>query len=127
MISKGTPPMWITLAHWDIDKNVRKSVHFLNMTQVISVTEARKNLLKLVDQVDEEYTRVDLTKNGKVKATLVSPDYLDSIEETLYSLEHSLKDIREAEKRIAKGEYVTLEQVEEDLKKRLKRSKGHVR
>ena len=89
------------------------------MTQVIPVTQARKDLLKLVDKVDEEYTRVDLTKNGKVKATLVSPDYLDSLEETVYSLEHSLKDIRKAEIEIDQGEYATLGELQEDLKKRL--------
>lgn len=93
------------------------------MAQVIPVTEARKNLLKLVDLVDEEYTRIDLTKKGKVKATLVSPDYLDSLEETIYSLEHSLKDIREAEAEIARGEYVTLEELEEKLKRRLEKAK----
>lgn len=92
------------------------------MAQVIPVTEARKNLLKLVDQVDEEYTRIDLTKKGKVKATLVSPDYLDSLEETIYSLEHSLKDIREAEEEIKRGEYVTLEELEADYKKRVKKA-----
>ena len=91
------------------------------MTQVIPVTEARRDLLKLVDMIDEEYTRVDLTKNGKVKATLVSPEYLDSLEETIYTLENSMDDIREAEAEIARGEYVTLEQVEKDLKKRLQK------
>ena len=94
------------------------------MSTTISVTDARKNLLKLVDKVDEEYTRVDLTKNGKVKATLVSPDYLDSLEETIYSLEHSMKDIRRAEKEIAKRNYITLEELEEDFKKRLKEDVG---
>lgn len=88
------------------------------MTQVIPVTQARKDLLKLVDMIDEEYTRVDLTKNGRVKATLVSPDYLDSLEETIYTLEHSMEDIKEAEAEIAKGEYVTLEEFKEKLKKR---------
>lgn len=92
------------------------------MAQVIPVTEARRNLLKLVDLVDEQYTRIDLTKKGKVKATLVSPDYLDSLEETIYSLEHSLKDIREAEKEIARGEYITLEELEVNFKKRLKKA-----
>lgn len=92
------------------------------MTQVIPVTEARKNLLKLVDLIDDEYTRVDLTKKGKVKASLVSPDYLDSLEETIYSLEHSLKDIREAEEEIKRGKYVTLEELEADYKKRVKKA-----
>ncbi len=92
------------------------------MTNVISVTEARKNLLKLVDTVDEDYTRVDLTKNGRVKATLVSTEYLDSLEETIYSLEHSYKDIKKAEKEIAQGNYVTLEELQADLANRIKKN-----
>ncbi|MBI3379440.1 type II toxin-antitoxin system Phd/YefM family antitoxin [Candidatus Gottesmanbacteria bacterium] len=80
------------------------------MDQVIPVTQARKDLLRLVDKIDEEYSRVDLTKNGRVKATLVSPEYLDSLEETIYTLENSMKDIKVAEKDIADGKYVTLEE-----------------
>lgn len=92
------------------------------MTQVIPVTEARRNLLKLVDEVNEDYSRVDLTKKGKIKATLVSPDYLDSLEETIYTLENSMDDIREAEKEIKEGKYVTLEELKKDLKKRTLRN-----
>jgi prevent-host-death family protein len=80
------------------------------MTYVLPVTQARKDFLHLVDRIDEDYTRVDLTKNGKVKATLVSPKYLDELEETIYSLTHSMRDIRQAEQEIAKGKYVTLEE-----------------
>lgn len=94
------------------------------MTQVIPVTEARKNLLKIVDEVDEKYTRVDLTKNGRIKATIVSPEYLDSLEETIYTLEHSMDDIRQAEEEIARGEFVTLEEFHKDLEKRLKKEKN---
>lgn len=90
-----------------------------NVTQVIPVTQARRDLLKLVDKVDEEYTRVDLTKNGKVKASIVSPDYLDSLEETLYTLQHSMKDIKQAQEEIARGEYATLKELKGDLRKRL--------
>ena len=93
------------------------------MAQVIPVTEARKNLLKLIDQVDDEYTRIDLTKKGKVKATLVSPDYLDSLEETIYTLEHSMGDIKKAEEELARGEYVTLEEFKKQLEKRNAREK----
>ena len=96
------------------------------MSQVIPVTEARKNLLSLVDQVDDKYTRVDITKNGKVKATLISPEYLDSLEETIYTLEHSMDDIREAEAEFARGEFVTLEELQADLRKRQLKSKKNV-
>lgn len=93
------------------------------MTNVIPVTQARRDLLKLVDKIDEEYTRVDLTKNGRVKATLVAPDYLDSLEETIYTLTHSMDDIRKAEKAFKKGEYVTLEELEKDFKKRIRNAR----
>ncbi len=81
------------------------------MIQVIPVTEARKILLSLVDEINDEYKRVDLTKNGKVKATLISPDYLDSLEETIFSLNNSLSDIKLAEKELKEGKYLSLEEV----------------
>jgi len=81
------------------------------MTQVIPVTEARRILLSLVDEVNDAYTRVDLTKNGKVKATLVSPDYLDSLEETIYSLKNSYSAIKLSEKELKLGKLLTLEEV----------------
>lgn len=94
------------------------------MTQVIPVTQARKDLLSLVEKIDRDYTRVDLTKRGRIKASLVSPDYLDELEETIYSLTHSLKDIRKAEKEITKGQYATLKDLKKDL---AKRQKSHAR
>ena len=100
-----------------IDK-VHIIVYIIYMTQVIPVTQARRELLKLIDQVDSDYTRIDFTKNGKIKATLISPDYLDSLEETIFTLENSMDDIKKAEKEIAKGDYITLEELKEDLKKR---------
>jgi prevent-host-death family protein len=81
------------------------------MTQVIPVTEARRILLSLVDEINDAYTRVDLTKNGRVKATLVSPDYLDSLEETIYSLKNSSSDIKLSEKELKLGKFLTLEEV----------------
>jgi len=88
------------------------------MTYVLPVTQARKDFLNLIDKIDEEYTRVDVTKRGLVKASIVSPDYLDELEETIYSLAHSLKDIRKAEREIAQGKYVTLKALKRDLIKR---------
>ena len=80
------------------------------MTYVIPVTEGRKNFLNLVDRVDEDYTRIDFTKKGIVKASLISPDYLDELEESIYSLTHSMDDIRQGKKDILEGRYVTLEE-----------------
>ena len=90
-------------------------MYIICVSTTLPVTQARNNLLKLVDIVDEKYTRVDLTKNGKIKASLVSSEYLDSLEETIYTLKHSVKDIKDAEKQIEKGEYITLEELLKDL------------
>lgn len=87
------------------------------MNYVLPVTQARRDLLRLVYLIDARYTRVDLTKRGKVKAALISPDYLDSMEETVYTLSHSMKDIREAEKEIAEGKYITLEKIKKRFPK----------
>jgi hypothetical protein len=57
-----------------------------------------------------------------VKAVIVSSEYLDSLEETIYSLKHSYKDIKRAEKEVAKGNYVTFDQLQEDLANRIKKN-----
>ena len=77
---------------------------------VIPVTQARKYFLILVDRVDAEYTRVDITKSGRVKATLISSDYLEALEESLFTREHSMEAIRQSEQELAKGKYVSLEE-----------------
>ena len=95
------------------------------MTNVISVTEARRTLLSLVDDVNAAYTRVDLTKKGRVKATLVSADYLDSLEETIFTLQNSMKDIRNAEKEIKNGNYITLDEIEARFNKTPVKKNAH--
>lgn len=93
-------------------------MYIYSMTQIIPVTEARKKLLTLVDEINEAYTRVDLTKNGRIKATLVSPDYLDSLEETIYSLKNSFTDIKLAEKELRQGKFITLNEIKKKYAKK---------
>jgi prevent-host-death family protein len=87
------------------------------MTQTLPVTEARKILLTLVDEVNVEYSRVDLTKNGRIKAALVSPEYLDSLEETIYSLKFSIGDVKRSEKELKEGKFLTLAEVKKKYSK----------
>lgn len=85
------------------------------MTYVLPVTQARKDFLSLIDKIDREYTRVDITKKGTIRASMVSPEYIDSLEETIYTLSHSMNDIRAAEKDVAEGKYVTLNTLLKEL------------
>jgi len=52
------------------------------MSNLISVSDARTNLPSLVTKVSKTMNRVTITVNGKPKATLISQDELESIEET---------------------------------------------
>ena len=88
------------------------------MTHLISISDVRANLPDLVDKVNKKLDRVTITINGKPKAVLVSTQELDFIEETLEILSNPklMKDIRKAEKEIEEGKYVTLEELQKELK-----------
>lgn len=52
------------------------------MSDLISISQARANLSDLVEKVDKHMDRVTITVNGKPKATLISAEELESLEET---------------------------------------------
>ncbi len=52
------------------------------MSNLVSISQARANLPDLVDKVDKYMNRVVITVNGKPKATLISAEELESLEET---------------------------------------------
>lgn len=88
------------------------------MTNLISISDVRTNLPDLVDKVNKKLDRVTITVNGQPKATLISAEELDSIEETLEIISNPklMKDIRKAEKEIDEGKYITLEELQKELK-----------
>lgn|GEM_PF-935708 len=52
------------------------------MSNLISISDARANLPELVTKVEKTMDRVVITVNGQPKATLVSAEELESLEET---------------------------------------------
>lgn len=88
------------------------------MTNLISISDVRSNLPDLVDKVNKKLDRVTITVNGQPKATLISSAELDSLEETLEILSNPklMKELKKAEKEIDEGKYVTLEQLQNELK-----------
>ena len=84
----------------------------------IPLAEARAQLSQLIDEVVRTHERVEITRNGRRAVVLLSVDDYDSLLETLDVLsdEGALKEIREAEAELARGEFYTLEQVEAELK-----------
>ncbi|OGH39165.1 MAG: hypothetical protein A3B44_01715 [Candidatus Levybacteria bacterium RIFCSPLOWO2_01_FULL_38_21] len=74
------------------------------MTDLISISDARANLPDIVAKVNKNMNRVTITVNGKPKATLISAEELESLEETAEILatpgakESILEGLKEAKK-----------------------------
>lgn len=93
----------------------------------ISATKARANLYDLLEQVSKKNgKRIGITNKGETKAVLINSADLETLE-ILASNPNILAELKESEEQIARGEYVTLEELEEELKiKRHKKTSTHV-
>jgi prevent-host-death family protein len=82
----------------------------MNNKNIISATEARKNLFSIIEKVSSPDTFFTLTEHGKAKAVIMSSDEFESWTETLellYMFPNIKKEIAEAKKEIAQGKYIT--------------------
>ena len=75
----------------------------------LPLAEIKKRLSEIVDGVEQKHDRVVLTRNGRPAAVILSPDDLESLEETLAILSNpsAMHDIRQAESEIDQGHVVT--------------------
>ena len=80
------------------------------MTNIIAISDARANLPDLVNKVNTTLERVVITINGQPKATLISSEELESLEETaeILAIPGAKESIQEGHKQIKKGEFVRL-------------------
>jgi antitoxin YefM len=83
------------------------------MTDVQPLAEVKARLSTYVDRVEHEHDRVTITRNGRPVAVLVSPDDLESLEETLAALSdpETMAAIASLDEDIAAGRYVTDEEL----------------
>jgi antitoxin YefM len=75
----------------------------------LPLAEIKKRLSEIVDGVEQRHDRVLLTRNGRPAAVIISPDELEALEETVEILSDpkAMREIRQAERAIDKGEVVT--------------------
>ncbi|MGQ0668408.1 MAG: type II toxin-antitoxin system Phd/YefM family antitoxin [Actinomycetota bacterium] len=80
------------------------------MPETVAFTEAKAHLSELVDKVVREHERFILTRNGLPAAVLVSPDELESLEETVEILQDKnlLESIRRSRREAAEGRRLRL-------------------
>lgn len=88
------------------------------MTKTIPLAEAKKSLSAIIKDVDENFDRFAITKNGVEKAIVISSEEFDGLMETLdiLSCKEEKEAIVRAKRQVRKGQTVSLK----DFKDRLK-------
>lgn len=89
------------------------------MTQTLPITKARAELTTLVENARKKLDEYVITVNGLPAAVIISAAEYESWKETLEIMSDPglMQAIREGEEDIKKGRYVTLEELEKELKK----------
>lgn len=86
--------------------------------ETLPLSHVKAHLSEIADRVEGQHDRVVVTRKGRPAAVLVSPDDLESLEETLAVLSDPslMEQIREGEAELARGEKgVTLEELKAEL------------
>lgn len=80
------------------------------MSETIPFTEAKAHLSDLVDRTSREHERFIVTRNGRPAAVLVSPEDLESLEETVDILQDRalLDSIRKSRREASEGKSLRL-------------------
>ena len=86
-------------------------IHY--MTNQVSISNVRARLPNLVSKVNKNLDRVVITVNGQPKAVLVSPEDLESLEETaeILSIPQAKQCISQGIKQIKKGHVIPFKNV----------------
>lgn len=81
------------------------------MNSLISISAARARLPDLVSRVNKYMDRITITVKGQPKATLISEEELESLEETaeVLAIPNIKEDIQKSKEQIRKGKYTLLE------------------
>lgn len=83
------------------------------MSNLMPISDVRANLPDLVNRVSSQIDRVTITVNGQPKATLISAEELESLEETadVLVIPHLKKDLEKSRKQIKKGQFTKLSDI----------------
>ncbi|OGM05073.1 hypothetical protein A2715_03680 [Candidatus Woesebacteria bacterium RIFCSPHIGHO2_01_FULL_39_32] len=88
------------------------------MAKTLPITKARENLTTLVDRASRLLEEFVITVKGKPEAVLMSHDEFESWKETvdILSDQELVTSIKQGEKDLKDGKYVTFEELKKELK-----------
>ena len=93
--------------------------------ETLPLATVKAQLSTLVDQVEDTHDRVLITRNGKPAAILISPEELESLEETLEILSDpaAMKRIRKAQREVERGDVLDEDELRQLIASRSARAK----
>lgn len=96
---------------------VGNHARILYMT-TLPLAEVRANLSKLVDEAVRTHMRIEVTRQGRRAAVILSADDYDSIIETLDILSDPdlMKELRQGQADVAGGAFHTLDDVAKEMR-----------
>ena len=79
----------------------------------LAISDARNNLPELVNKVHKNMERVVITVNGKVKAVVLSPEELESLEETaeVLAIPGAKQAIKKGAAQIKKRQFTSIDEL----------------
>jgi antitoxin YefM len=80
------------------------------MSEVLPFSEFKAHLSELADRVEVEHDRIMVTRNGRPSFVLISPEDLESLEETLDIVRDDdlMESLRRSRKEAASGKRLPL-------------------
>ncbi len=80
------------------------------MSDTLPFSEVKTHLSELADRVEVEHDRILVTRNGRPSFVLMSPDDLESLEESLDILKDDelMQSLRQSRQEAAKGKRLRL-------------------
>jgi prevent-host-death family protein len=88
-----------------------------DMAKTVSFTQARAEFSELLDEVERSHEHVEITRNGRPAAVLMSPEEYEVIQETLEILgdDETLDALRESEADVRARRLQTLAELRREL------------
>jgi prevent-host-death family protein len=92
------------------------------MSETLPLATVKARLSEIVDRVLREQERFVITRNGRPAAELISPDDLESLEETLAikSDPELMAAVRAGHEQAARGELIPFEEIKAEFEARRK-------
>jgi antitoxin YefM len=97
-------------------------VILVTMSETLSLAEVKAHLSELVGRVDRQHDRVIVTVHGRPSAVLLSPEDLESLEETIAILSdaEAIRQLAASDAELARGEGESEQELAEAMHRRRK-------